>query len=50
MRKYPEHKKYKPLNPSKYVGNINEIIMRSSWESKLAFFFRHPTICIKMGV
>jgi len=41
MRKYPEPVKYRPLNPTKYVGNINEIVMRSSWESKLAFFFRH---------
>lgn len=38
MSKFPDPVKYRPINPTKYVGNINEIVMRSSWERKLAFF------------
>lgn len=26
---------YKPINPKKYVGNVNEIVYRSSYELKL---------------
>ena len=26
---------YKPSNPRKYKGNINNIICRSSWETKV---------------
>jgi len=29
-------RKYTPLNPSKYEGNHNNIIMRSSWETRFA--------------
>lgn len=30
----PKPRKWKPKNPHKYVGNVNEIISRSSWETK----------------
>lgn len=26
--------KYKPKNPSKYIGNLNNIVYRSNWERK----------------
>ena len=49
MKKYPDPIRYKPINPSKYVGNLNEITMRSSWESHLAFWFdTHPSV-LKWG-
>ena len=34
-RRYPKPRKWKPRNPEKYVGDINNIIARSSWEIKL---------------
>ena len=49
MKKFPEPVRYRPVNPSKYVGNINEIIMRSSWESKLAFFLDSSDSVLKWG-
>jgi len=30
--------KYKPLNPQKYIGDINSIIYRSLWERKVMVF------------
>lgn len=30
----PKPKKWKPRNPEKYMGNPNEIISRSSWETR----------------
>lgn len=30
--------KYKPKHPEKYVGDVNSIQMRSSWERKFAIF------------
>lgn len=30
----PQPKKWKPKNPHKYVGNVNEIVSRSSWETR----------------
>lgn len=33
---YPELKQFKPSNPHKYVGDVNNIVMRSSWETKFA--------------
>lgn len=35
MRRYPKPRKWKPKNPEKYVGDVNNIIARSSWEIKL---------------
>lgn len=49
MRRFPEPVRYKPVNPAKYVGNINEIIMRSSWESKLAFWLDTTPTVLKWG-
>lgn len=48
-KRFPEPVRYRPLNPNKYVGNINEITMRSSWESKLAFFFDTNEAVLKWG-
>lgn len=30
--------KYKPINPQKYIGNLNQIICRSNWERKVCKF------------
>ena len=49
MSKFPEPVRYRPMNPNKYVGNLNEIIMRSSWESKLAFFLDSTETVLKWG-
>lgn len=35
MAGYPKPKRFKPTNPKKYVGNVNEIVSRSSWETKM---------------
>lgn len=49
MKKYPEPVRYRPLNPEKYVGDISNIIMRSSWESKFAHFCDTNPKVIKWG-
>lgn len=49
MRRFPEPVRYKPVNPSKYVGDLNEIVMRSSWESKLAFWLDMTPTVLKWG-
>lgn len=37
--------KYKPKNPSKYKGNVDNIVYRSSWELKcMNYFDLHPDI------
>lgn len=33
-KRYPTPQQWYPTNPSKYVGDINKIILRSSWELK----------------
>ena len=30
--------KYKPSNPEKYKGDVNNIIYRSSWERKFLYY------------
>lgn len=35
-KKWPELKRFIPENPHKYVGDVNDIVMRSSWEIKFA--------------
>lgn len=35
-KNYPPLTRYKPQNPKKYIGNINTITMRSSWETIFA--------------
>lgn len=38
-------RKYKPINPSKYVGDPTNIIMRSSWETKFAIWCdKNPSV------
>jgi hypothetical protein len=34
MSKFPTPKKWFPTNPSKYNGDVNNIISRSSWETR----------------
>ena len=37
--------KYIPINPKKYVGDVNNIVYRSSWERKLFVFLdNNPSI------
>lgn len=38
MKRFPKPFKFKPKNPSKYVGDIDNIVMRSSWEKKFALW------------
>lgn len=36
---------YRPRNPNKYKGDVNQIIYRSSWELKaMSYFDLHPDI------
>ncbi len=35
-KKWPEIKLFVPKNPSKYIGDLSRIEMRSSWEMKFA--------------
>ena len=49
MRKFPEPVRYRLTNPDKYVGNLNEITMRSSWEGKLAFWLDTTPSVLKWG-
>lgn len=49
MRAYPTPVRYHPVNRHKYVGDINNIIMRSSWETKLAHFLDLNDCVIKWG-
>ena len=38
-------RKYKPLNPHKYVGDHTNIVMRSSWETKFAVWCdKNPSV------
>lgn len=38
-------RKYKPVNPSKYLGDHTNIIMRSSWETKFAIWCdKNPSV------
>ena len=40
---------YTPKNPEKYIGNVNKIIFRSSWEYNLHTFFDNNTRILKWG-
>lgn len=35
----PKPRKWKPKNPEKYVGDVNNIVTRSSWETRAMSFF-----------
>ena len=38
-------RKYKPVNPHKYIGDPTNIIMRSSWETRFAIWCdRNPAV------
>ena len=39
MSRYPIPYKWLPKNPSKYIGDVNNIWVRSSWEKKAMIFF-----------
>jgi hypothetical protein len=41
--------KYKPINPDKYVGDINNIIYRSGWELKWCKLFDNSPSIIEWG-
>ncbi len=38
MAQYPRAYKWVPSNPQKYVGDVNDIWIRSSWERKFALY------------
>lgn len=40
---------YKPKNPSKYIGDVNKIVYRSSWEYNLHVFFDNNTRVLRWG-
>jgi hypothetical protein len=40
---------YTPKNPDKYIGNIDKIAYRSSWELNLHTFFDNNTKIIRWG-
>lgn len=45
MAKYPTPQSFTPTNPSKYVGNLATLTLRSSWERKLAIYCdTHPKV------
>ena len=45
MSRYSKPYKFHPRNTKKYVGNIDEIWVRSSWELKtMVFFDNNPSI------
>lgn len=45
MKRFPQPQKFIPKNPQKYVGDVNNIILRSSWEKKFAIWAdRHPNV------
>lgn len=45
MAGYPKPKQWFPKNPKKYIGDVNNIIARSSWEIKfLNWADRNPSV------
>jgi hypothetical protein len=40
---------YKPKNPEKYIGDVNKIVYRSSWELNAHTFFDNNTRVIRWG-
>jgi hypothetical protein len=44
-KKYPKPTKFTPVNPEKYIGDPENIVMRSSWERKFAKWAdKHPGV------
>lgn len=50
MAGYPKPKKYKVKNKSKYVGDINNVVCRSSWETKLCRKLDESKYVVSWGV
>lgn len=45
MRKYPTPKQFKPKNPEKYVGDVNNIVCRSGIEHRyFKYFDENPSV------
>ena len=40
---------FKPKNPSKYKGNVNEIVYRSSWEKKMMIYCDTTASVVEWG-
>lgn len=38
MKRFPKPFRFVPKHPGKYVGDVNNIVMRSSWEKKFAIW------------
>lgn len=38
MKRFPKPFRFVPKHPEKYVGDVNNIVMRSSWEKKFAIW------------
>ncbi len=38
-KRFPKPRKWIPKNPSKYAGDVTNIVSRSSWETKVMNFF-----------
>ena len=49
MKSFPQPIHYYPQNPDKYVGNIKNIVMRSSYESKFSRWCDTNPNVIKWG-
>lgn len=49
MAGFPKPKKYNIKNPHKYIGDPTKIIMRSSWERKLAAKLDEADYVLKWG-
>lgn len=49
MSKFPTPYKWMPKNTTKYVGNINDIWVRSSWEKKAMLWFDEQPNILKWG-
>ena len=40
---------YKPLNPQKYKGNVNNVIYRSSWEKRFMIYCDKNRAVVEWG-
>ena len=47
--KYPKPSLYLLKNPEKYIGDINNVVFRSSWEKKFMLWCEHNPSVIKWG-
>ena len=49
MAGYPKPRKYTPKNPRKYKGDSTNIVLRSSWETKLAIWADTNSSVVEWG-